>query len=217
MTVRHFYHVWADGYWQQAVWEHARAVKAAGMPVDDMLVTIVGRDPARRDRVRGFLAGEFPGARFAYADEGYEQVTIQAIAASVADGQPATVLYAHSKGAYHPDEIAILHRRAMTYHLVGHWQHCLELLADYDAVGCHWKEPERYFAGNFWWANASYLRTLPPVAMGHRADAEAWIGRGNPRAYDMLPGWPHEDLYRDMRGGIPGLFDNQPAERWLAL
>ena len=84
------------------------------------------------------------------------------------------------------------------------WRTCVADLANgTDACGCHWLTPEQFpklvkspfFGGTFWWAKASYLKTLPqfPAATwANRFEAENWIGRGNPRprVKDYLPGWP---------------------------
>lgn len=202
IKVWHFYHVFADGWWPPAVYEHLLAIKRSGLPLDYVCIGIVGRDHERVRVVRQYLASELGDAEFVTADEGFEQVTIQAMAARLTGG-PIAVLYAHDKGSYHSDEPATLWRRSMTHHLVCHWRRCLDLLADnYDAAGCHWKEPERYFAGNCWWANATYLATLPPVGMRDRGDAETWIGRGNPQVYDLRPGWPHPELFGDMHDHV---------------
>jgi hypothetical protein len=55
------------------------------------------------------------------------------------------------------------------------------------------------FGGNFWWANANYLRTLPPLRYKDRFDAETWIGLGNPLVHDLLPGWPSIPLCTEVQ------------------
>lgn len=104
------------------------------------------------------------------------------------------VLYHHSKGVTQPeDDFHHHHRHVMQGFCVENWQRCVkDLDRGYEAVGCNWVDPitrpvlpGRYFAGNFWWAKAEYLLTLP--AMPDHADeyniftrmmAEGWIGSG---------------------------------------
>jgi hypothetical protein len=133
------------------------------------------------------------------ADDGYEQVTLQALYTWLhqTPGEFA-ILYAHTKGAHRQNEHEDGWRRLMTRELVTTAPRCRKLLTKgYDTVGCLWMTPERntlppvpvttpFYGGNFWWATASYLRTLPPVG-NSRHDAEFWIGLGTPRAYDRLP------------------------------
>jgi hypothetical protein len=133
------------------------------------------------------------------ADHGWEQLTLQQVYDDVhqAPGDYA-VFYAHTKGAFVDSEFNAYWRWSITRELVGEWRRCTVLLADHDMVGCHWiKAPEQghpsrpmIFAGNFWWATAAYLRQLPPPGNETRYAAEDWVAQGNPKVYDMLPGFP---------------------------
>lgn len=69
------------------------------------------------------------------------------------------------------------------------------MLKSNDVVGSHWvEEPEKnrkFFGGTYWWANAGYLLSLPPVGEETRFHAEYWIGEGqDPKIYDLKPGHP---------------------------
>lgn len=122
------------------------------------------------------------------------------------------VLYFHSKGATHPpgDSFSTTWRRCMMKHCITNWRQCVaDLDAGYEAVGAHWMEPpetppgQRFFAGTFWWAKASYLLTLPSImdrerikvsgigSPESRYEAEVWIGNGPraPKVKDYHPGW----------------------------
>lgn len=202
--VWHFYHLHAGGSWLPAVSGHVEAVKAAGLP-GRMLVGLVG--PAhRRSEVAAFLDGHLGAGAWepvAEAGEGFEQVTLTALRSWVHDHPgEAAVLYAHTKGAHNSNGYQDIWRQSMTARLVGGWLHCVDLLSEHDTVGCHWTLPEQRladtapcFAGNFWWARASYLRSLPEVGMADRGDAERWLGLGDPQVFDLSPGWPSEVLY----------------------
>lgn len=164
---------------------------------------IVGHPHRRRD-LRGHLERRLPGITYLEADAAWEHLTLNEVRrwAQRQDSECA-VLYAHTKGAYHGDEINTPWRQSMTRHLVGGWRQCVELLSDYDAVGCHWLTPQEwpgavtspFFGGNFWWARASYLAGLPPLESDNRHDAEIWIGLGAPRVHDLMPGWPSLEMF----------------------
>jgi hypothetical protein len=126
--------------------------------------------------------------------EGFEQVTLAAMHARALTLPPDTpMLYCHTKGSWNNtagDGTRAWWRNAMTYHCIGRWEECLEQLKTHDAVGPYWHEEPRWFAGNFWWANAGYLASLeaPDPADDDRHPAEVWVGSGNPRIFDMQPG-----------------------------
>ncbi len=94
----------------------------------------------------------------------------------------ARILYLHTKGASHPRPSLYVAdwRRLMLHFLVERHDEALATLATADAAGCNLSdEPRRHFSGNFWWANATYLKTLPPVPAGDRHEAEWWMLSGN--------------------------------------
>lgn len=109
------------------------------------------------------------------------------------------VLYAHAKGATHEPGHALSTgwRRCMSKHAILNWRRCvLDLDAGYEAVGSHWLVPpltpigQYIFAGNFWWAKAAFLATIPSIlgrerikisgldALESRYEAEVKIGNG---------------------------------------
>lgn len=123
------------------------------------------------------------------------------------------VLYFHSKGATHAqgDDFTGRWRGCMMRHLISNWNYCIaELDAGYDSIGCHWMTGDQtppgqsIWAGNFWWAKASFLATLPSIMLRDRIkvsgidsiesryESEVWIGNGpklpNVRDYHG-PGW----------------------------
>jgi hypothetical protein len=203
MPVRHYYHAYAGGLWQVPVAEHLAAIGDAALGGMDAMVTgLAGPGTARREARDVIAAGQRAWgcpphvARWIEADEGWEQLTLQAIHEDVHEipGELA-ILYVHTKGAHDDSPVNKGWRRGMTRQVVGQWQRCTELLAEgYDAVGCHWvvQYPENppFFAGNFWWARASYLRTLAPPVNDSRYTAELWLSQGAPRVFDLVPGWP---------------------------
>lgn len=123
------------------------------------------------------------------------------------------VLYFHSKGATHPegDSQTAAWRGCMMRNAVINWRTCVgDLDAGFDSVGSHWMTGEQtppgqsIWAGNFWWAKASFLATLPSIMLRDRIklsgidsiesrfEAEVWIGNGPrlPKIKDYHgPGW----------------------------
>lgn len=142
-----------------------------------------------------------------------ENLTLAAMEKWLPGHEDYYVLYFHCKGGTWPvgDEMRDRWRGCMMRHLVYEWQKCVhDLDQGYDAVGCHWMEPpatpptQYIFAGNFWWAKASFLRTLPSIyerarikmsgigALESRFESEVWIGNGprRPKVRDYHgPGW----------------------------
>ncbi len=116
------------------------------------------------------------------------------------------VMYHHMKGlscppGSHYHSLREHWRWCMQTHVVERWRECVDVLDQgYEVCGAHFVTPSQYpgnghvpfMAGNFWWAKASFLSTLPRLdPTGHleggRYEAEAWIGRGTrwPKGKDM--------------------------------
>lgn len=123
------------------------------------------------------------------------------------------VLYLHAKGSTHPadHQFSRVWRNCMMNGVVTNWRTCVaDLDAGNDAVGSHWMIPpatppgQHIFAGNFWWARAAFLLTLPSIlkrdrikvsgldSIESRYEAEVWLGNG-PRVLRVKdyhgPGW----------------------------
>jgi hypothetical protein len=99
--------------------------------------------------------------------------------------------YFHMKGLGHPPgspghDHATGWRHRMQNVVVNRWRQCVAALdAGYDSVGQWWYAAPNgtYWAGNFWWATAKFINTLPEIDItghhsGGRYEAEMWIGRG---------------------------------------
>jgi len=127
--------------------------------------------------------------------------------------EEAYVLYFHAKSASHENsseygQFDWKWQNCMMTNCVDRWQQCVADLGAYEAVGCHWltgqgwDHSQHYFAGTFFWARASYLRTLPSIFLRERIkvsgiaspesryEAEVWIGNGPrlPTVKDYHPG-----------------------------
>jgi hypothetical protein len=106
---------------------------------------------------------------------------------AAADG--ALVFYVHTKGAVHPGPGQEEWRRSMEHFVLLKYADCIEALDDHDVCGINWGDSGwcRMFRGNFWWARADYIRTLPDIRSltplpgfepSMRHVCERWIGEG---------------------------------------
>lgn len=194
--VRHYYHVYADGYWKHILDDHLKALKDSGVTWD-LVFGVIGT-PDNVDEVLKVLPAR---ARLvAYLGEGFEQHTLNLIYDDVQAGYDGPVLYAHTKGAAHPSSVSAAWRECMTKHCVLGAARALELLDQgASTVGAHWltkKDDARrveipFYGGNFWWASTEHLRRLDRPSDAHRHMAEAWLGSVVPdRPINLVPGWP---------------------------
>lgn len=228
----HFFHMHVGhghvpSRWEVPAQEHFTALRDAEFR-GRVCVGLVG-DEENRLTARLWLDKTWPRWQPAVvADDGYEQWTLAAMHRWAKAADPQTpVYYAHTKGAYQDHPFNHNWRRGMEALLMGTsaihtWRDRVGDLASgkWDAVGLHWLTPDDFpvtisvgrpmFAGNFWWATAGYLATLPEVEGGNpmlgynRFKAEEWLGQLQPRVLDLKPGWPeYEDTggYNSITGG----------------
>jgi hypothetical protein len=177
VKLKHYYHIYANGFWNVPFDEHIRALQESGLidALDFVGVGIVGTE-ANRNHVKKFLPSDFHVV--AEAGLGWEQVTHTPLSKDL--NEPSKILYTHTKGAANYRYDQDTWRREMTDGTIYHWRECVDLLDKYDAVGCRWRrDPWRHYSGTFWWATSSYLSTLAPISYNYRDDAEAWIGQGS--------------------------------------
>ena len=135
--------------------------------------------------------------------------------------QDYSVLYIHTKGISYADHPRLEYnknrwRLYLEYYNIFNWRKNVELLQTYDCVGTeHWPDAwlqKKYinaphYAGNFWWATASYISKLDsnylydPKINGIEAaryKSEFWIGTGNPKFYNHTNLVPTiNDLYEE--------------------
>lgn len=124
----------------------------------------------------------------------------------------AYIFYGHFKGASWPigHQLTENWRRCFLFHLVHRWRRCLhDIQGNADCASCHYFVPPRtppgqyIMAGNWWWAKASFLRTLSPIrerarikqdgigALSSRFEAEVFLSGGQrpPKVVDYCTGW----------------------------
>jgi hypothetical protein len=206
--VIHFYHMYLGGDWRTIADAHLGVLRQRDF-AGEVHVTLIG-PPEVREEAKAWLGRRWSYKLAAEADEGFEDITLNAIWDTIKDLPDETpILYAHNKGSFHVHVENNAWRRAMTEYLVEFWKTRVAELAIYDVMAWTWLPVGEYdigrpagpeiidepmASGNFWWANAGYLRKLDPPPTGlvelDRIEAELWLGRGNPRVgYEKL-GWP---------------------------
>lgn len=122
-----------------------------------------------------------------------------------------SILYLHTKGATRYVHTVDQWRHMMMHFCVKRWQTALHHLNDSDVTGCnlHHQNGQQFFSGNFWWAKAKYIRTLPNpnLYMTSRVHAETWIGLNN---------MPHK-FHNMYSSNVDHYATNYPMERYQHL
>jgi len=112
----------------------------------------------------------------------FEMATLSVLRLFSSFHDSAQVFYMHTKGASYDDIFPVIEdwRHLMAHFLMERGDEAIELLNDFDVVGCNLMEkPNLHFSGNFWWANASYLVTLESPNLSNRHEAEWWVCTGD--------------------------------------
>lgn len=207
--IYHYYHVYADGAWEEPVREHTDALRASGLEVRPGFHFRVGLVGSLENvqKVRDYLAGKnFKWTMIGWRHSGWEQLTLKAVAddCQQTDG---LVFYAHTKGAHQPTRFNSAWRKRMTYFNVTRWKDAVASLHTCSAYGCHWMDLEGswVFGGNFWWTRMEHLRLLGPVSMDNRWKAEEWIGHLRHRLQNFRA--------CDPAGPFPGQIIASPAKQ----
>jgi len=197
--IHHFYHVYADGAWEEAVTEHIGALRESGLELAPGFTFQVGMVGNQKNvnRVREYLDRSSVEWRLAAcAREGWEQLTLAALAEEShhVDG---LICYGHTKGAHNPSRFNTDWRRRMTFYNLIRWKDAVRSLETHDAYGCHWMELQGnwLFGGNFWWTHIHHLRLLEPPRLENRWRAEDWVGQlrnhiENFKVHDPAPPFP---------------------------
>ena len=190
-SLAHFYHVYADGHWEQALTEHCYALRHYGLldALDEWFVGFVGTDE-NVGYARAILDVNAPGYQVcAVEPQGWEQTTLEPLWHWTRRRRKDwLVSYGHTKGASRFNPVDEPWRQAMTYHCFVDWQRPVAALNDgYPIAGCHWFNggPSTkpgfghggMFGGNFWWTHSDLLRLNPPPDRISRHHAEHWLGQ----------------------------------------
>jgi len=122
------------------------------------------------------------------------------------------VLYIHTKGVTRKGKSFDDWRKCMIYWTITRWKECVDKLDEVDAVGpCYCEDPVPHFKGNFWWANASYIRNLPPP---READVPILEGNGRHKAEFWILSGQGKHYCPYILGNDPYGYEN-PSENYL--
>lgn len=183
-----YYHCFAvTGRWQTWIDEQLGMLCDHGLTDVRMGLSV---DSGEEREVLNYIWQRFPFVKIisiATSNLLYEGQTLRELH-SASQFEDGAFLYLHTKGItqkYH--SFADDWRRLMQHFCIARWHDCVEKLREYDCVGVNWTTvPAPHFSGNFWWANAEYIRKLPvPIHTKDRYDYEMWIGSLQPSAFSF--------------------------------
>jgi hypothetical protein len=210
------YHVALLGDWEAVLARQMGKIVASGLYEDVEAIYVCAVGPG----AGAFTLPEHAKASVIHRSEQateYEFPAIDFLRQRLRDDtEDAHVLYMHTKGvSYAPGSAerrcVDAWREYMEYFTVENFEQCRAHLETHDVSGVHWTGPDfvsedyhhpAHFQGNFWWANARYLRTLPDsrdVPCGRRLQRmrpEFWIG-SNPAVRAKSLFRANVDLYRE--------------------
>jgi hypothetical protein len=177
----HVYHLYANGFWEQAWKEHVIALNMGlRRELDTFSVGLVGSAESRS--IARKVVEEVGATVVVEEDSGYEQVTLNWLH-DFSFEEDGLVMYAHSKGSGFPNATSSSWRRTMTFDVAIDWRKCIDSLEEgFNCTGTNWHPASPkwgttpYFAGNFWWATLDLIRSLDKPSNASRYEAEAWIG-----------------------------------------
>ena len=127
--------------------------------------------------------------------------------------------YAHTKvishfgkGNFHKEKCIIDWINLLNFWNFEHWRIAVEKLNDYDTYGCSGCNIHHlHYSGNFWWARASHVKTLPlNIGQGY-TDPEFWICINNNKMYNIFTsgfegGGHYNNLYPQSLYKLPNGF-----------
>ena len=129
--IHHYYHIYADGAWEEPVREHTDALRDSGLedyPSFLLHIGLVGSKENVR-RVRDYLGKKnLEWNLIGWCEKGWEQLTLNAVAHDCKQTE-GLVFYAHTKGAQSPSRFNTAWRKRMTYFNVARWKDAVARLA----------------------------------------------------------------------------------------
>ena len=196
MSTNIYYHIYAEGLWQEPVNEFLEALEKTGLDQNLVHIGLVG-SIRNRDQVAKLLHKRLPFMTIRESEMGWEQFTLQWLWRECKLRRTERLLYCHTAGAVTFTPMKVAWRRNMFRQLTENAERIVQALHFVDAVGCHYISDHAggYFAGNMWWANSSYIVKLPEPTFENRWGVETWLFQGHPRFIDLYPGHPSMELF----------------------
>jgi len=204
MNIAIFYHIFQINHWEKLYTQQILSLQQSGVydAANYIHIGINGSLPLPFDLMKVNKTN-----RNVHIDIG-EADTLRDLHNFCKEHTDYKVLYLNMLGVSFPENFQnkISWTQYLTHFNVNNWQRCVQLLDNYDCVGTEWttKHPSLgtdispHYAGNFWWANSSYINRLDlnylygnkPYGFddwkGQRRHlSEFWIGTGSPNHYNF--------------------------------
>lgn len=218
-----YIHICTINNWEEVVTNLYNKLCCSGLldKIDELRVSIVGTE---KKRVLEILNTPKTRIVFFSTDTSlYERPCLEAMRRD-AEREQFKALYIHSKGirTKNSQHFACISDwiELMCYFLIGGWKKCVEQLDKHSAVGINILRANRelsakqmtnkntsnshHFSGNFWWANSSYILTLPVRVGELYLDPEVWIGSGTGTLLSL-----HQSTCRNH------YFERYPPEKYI--
>jgi hypothetical protein len=205
-----FMHIAMHGNWKAIVNEQFVKLSSSGLyeRTKRLFVTLLGASP--EDFC--FCTPKVQIIHTSSDFHEYELPTLKFLHSFV-QNHDGLVFYIHSKGVFSDSPQTRDWRHLMEHVVIERFRECMAYLKSHDVCGANWLErPWPHFSGNFWWARASYVRTLTPpdtlpivpvLDHGQRHTCERWIGTGNPRPACL------------MHSGLDHYFQSFPQDAYI--
>jgi hypothetical protein len=98
---------------------------------------------------------------------------------SFIDSPNTLYFYLHTKGIRHfgtkNEETVVTWIKDMLYWNIQLWKKAVDVLQKYDTYGCNVSKKTNHYSGNFWWATAKHVQTLPNKIPEYYTAPEDWI------------------------------------------
>ena len=241
-----FYHIWSpDGtdLWKFIVDEQIKRLLKSELTAESkVFCTISGAQAAKIEKFVS-LYDFITIMDITKNEEKYEGLTLEKLFESaISENSFDAYLYFHTKGISHMSGLSPLcnvpgissdrmfrsvnsWRNELEWGVIDKWRDAVAKLDECDVAGVNYcLSPWPHMSGNFWWARADYLRTLPHPTHSAFGDArdfgnvdrmkfEKWIGLNGPRChsfYDVPFTYDNKGIGPDV---TPQPFE--PQDFWL--
>ena len=196
-----FYHIGNIGRWPSIYEEQVESLKSSGLLeiTENVYIGVSGSMPK---------IDLFSKAKIVVHEENLnkgENQTLKKMHEMCQTIEPCKIWYIHTKGsARSPTGNTESWRKYLEHFVITKHKNCIEALDEYDACGAEWIKHSdiSLFAGNFWWANSNYIKSLENILVGHlpkeckeRHHAELnFISKNNPKVKSFFNS--KMDLYK---------------------
>jgi len=196
-----FYHIGNIGRWHSIYEDQVKLLNSSGLLdiTENVYIGVSGPMPE---------IDLFPKSKIIVHNEKLqegENQTLRKMHEMCQTIEPCKIWYIHTKGAARsPTGNTESWRKYLEHFVITKHKNCIEALDEYDACGAEWIKHSdiSLFAGNFWWANSNYIKSLENILVGHlpkeckeRHHAELnFISKNNPKVKSFFNS--KMDLYK---------------------